>query len=603
MQSALSRYHDATTNLIAEALQGIRQIRFLSLESIWEGKILRVRHDELNQIWKAGLAMSFLTFFANLSPILLSSISLSVYAYQTGRLTPSIAFAALGLFADLHSAWSQLPVMAANISQSWISCNRVEQYLNGPEKQAITEPSDHVALENATVTWPIVEQVDIDQDRFELREMDLSFPHGALSVITGKTGSGKSLLLASILGEVTLRSGSIKVPKTTITVRHEALKDWIIPSTTALVSQPPWIENCTIRDNILFGLPLDSARYRKALQACALEEDLKQLADGDMTEVGAKGAMLSGGQRWRVALARALYSRAEILLLDDILSAVDAHVARWLVDNALDGELAYGRTRILGTHHPGTCLSRASYLVELGNGVLQSAKSLEGLQEWTDLPHQVLRTEEESANASQDWVGMGAKKTKSKLAQDMNTSTIESINPRKVAREEKAKVGGPSLSASWDYFQASGGWRAWSLGISITVGYRILAASRSWWLMQWTQSGSGPEKLDSQNNHGRVAFFIGIYMLLSLSTGVALTVQYLFFLILGLKASKSLFGRMTHSTLRAPLLWIDTVPTGQILNRFSSDMDIIDTRSSQEINALLGGIVHLLLIASIGYVP
>ena len=143
-----------------------------------------------------------------------------------------------------------------------------------------------------------------------------------MSVISGKTGSGKSLFLASILGEADLLAGHVKVPRAPSSEErfdYRANKsDWVIDSAIAFVAQIPWIENATIKDNILFGLPYDSGRYKKVLNCCALEKDLGLLPDGELTDIGANGINLSGGQRWRISFARALYSRAGIIVLDDI---------------------------------------------------------------------------------------------------------------------------------------------------------------------------------------------------------------------------------------------------------------------------------------------
>jgi ABC-type transport system involved in cytochrome bd biosynthesis fused ATPase/permease subunit len=157
--------------------------------------------------------------------------------------------------------------------------------------------------------------------------------------------------------------------------------DWIIPSAIAYVAQTPWIENASIKDNILFGLPFDEIRYNKVLKSCALAQDLELFDDGDMTEVGAQGISLSGGQKWRLTLARALYSRAGILILDDVFSALDAHVGKHIYDNALMGDLADGRTRVLATHHVSLCLPRAEYAVCLSAaGALEHAGLVQDLQ-------------------------------------------------------------------------------------------------------------------------------------------------------------------------------------------------------------------------------
>lgn len=176
-------------------------------------------------------------------------------------------------------------------------------------------------------------------------------------------------------------SGTIKVPTPPPEDSLEDVKpilpvEWLIPSLTSFVSQTPWIETGTVQNNITFGLPFVEERYRKVLRACSLEKDIELLIKGDKSEVGPKGITLSGGQRWRVALARALYSRAGIVILDDVLSAVDAHVGRSMVENALTGELAEGRTRILATHHADLCQPKASYLVCLHEGKVASAEAL-----------------------------------------------------------------------------------------------------------------------------------------------------------------------------------------------------------------------------------
>ena len=208
---------------------------------------------------------------------------------------------------------------------------------------------------------------------------------------------GKSLMLASIIGESELLNGALNVPSPlspSERCNHKATaENWILPSTIAFVAQIPWIENATIRQVILFGLPFDQARYQKTLWACALIQDIETLSDGDRTEIGPKGINLSGGQRWRITLARALYSRAGILILDDIFSAVDVHVGKWIFERALTGELSRGRTRILATHHAAMCSSKTAYMVQLSHGTVEHAGPVEELRKTGELT-QILESEE-----------------------------------------------------------------------------------------------------------------------------------------------------------------------------------------------------------------
>lgn len=247
----------------------------------------------------------------------MTAVALATYAILNKELIPSIAFTALGVFSELEGTLSMIPELATDLLDAYVSVNRIEEFLKAPEKLDDLGQGESVVFKNASIAWPSDE--DEESDRYILRNVNLEFPGTKLSVISGKTGSGKSLLLASILGEVDLLSGTIHVPESpSICDRcdSEAAPDnWIIQSSIAFVAQVPWIENTTIKDNILFGLPFNPARYQKVINACALQHDLRMLVDGELTEIGANGINLSGGQRWRVSFARALYSRAGILVL------------------------------------------------------------------------------------------------------------------------------------------------------------------------------------------------------------------------------------------------------------------------------------------------
>lgn len=172
-------------------------------------------------------------------------------------------------------------------------------------------------------------------------------------------------MLSSIIGESEIISGRILVPKALDTTIPT---EWIISGSIAYVAQTPWLENTTIKDNILFGLIFQPGRYQDVIKASALRGDLEILPDGDMTEIGARGINLSGGQRWRVSLARAFYSRASILVFDDIFSAMDTHVGQHIFELGIMGQICYGRTRIIATHHTGLCMPEAACVVELKDG-------------------------------------------------------------------------------------------------------------------------------------------------------------------------------------------------------------------------------------------
>lgn len=252
---------------------------------------------------------------------MLSAVSLAVYATLNGGLSASVAFTTLTVMGAMEMTLAVIPELISDGLEAWVSINRIEEYLNAPEREEYITPGDSITFANVSVAWPSDTQ-EQDPDRFILKEVNIKFPPQGLSVISGQTGSGKSLLLAAIIGEADELSGDINLPKApTLEERfdHKANKsDWIIDSSIAFVAQIPWIENASIKDNIIFGLPYDSGRFDKVIACCALEKDLQMLPDGVSTDIGANGINLSGGQRWRITFARALYSRAGILILDDI---------------------------------------------------------------------------------------------------------------------------------------------------------------------------------------------------------------------------------------------------------------------------------------------
>jgi ABC-type multidrug transport system fused ATPase/permease subunit len=407
---------------------------------------------------------------------------LAVYAYENGGLSPSVAFTAIGVFSNLEVTLAVIPELTTDLIDAKVSVDRIEKYLTAPEISPNTNDSQNISFEDASIAWPSDEEKEDGDDRYVLRNVNISFPGNELSVVSGKTGTGKSLLLAAILGEVDVLSGKINVPQRPTQDSHDHLanKDnWIIPSSIAFVAQIPWIENASIKDNILFGLPLDEERYDKVIEVCALKKDLEMLTDGGSTEIGANGINLSGGQRWRVTFARALYSRAGILILDDIFSAVDAHVGRYIYEKGLTGELGVGRTRILVTHHVSLCRPRTKYVVELGDGTVENAGLVEDLEETGAM--QKIITHEESASeirededptavnseeSSQAEIGESLKKIDSKRA------------VKKFVQDETREKGHVKSRIYLDYMKASGGWPFWTVAVAAYVVLQMLITGR-----------------------------------------------------------------------------------------------------------------------------
>lgn len=507
---------------------------------------------------------------------------------------------------QLEGVLGMVPFLFMMGMNAKVSCDRIDSFLRSPEKPENTYPGDAITFENVSVSFPSKNKISGDEDRFVLKDLTLQFPNNALSVISGPTGSGKSLLLSAILGEVEVLSGNITVPRPPqADERHDSkatAADWIIPSAIAFVSQTPWIENATIKDNILFGLPFDSTRYQKVLDACALTKDLHVFDDGDLTEVGAQGISLSGGQKWRLTLARTFYSRAGILILDDVFSALDAHVGKEIYDNALMGELSQNRTRILVTHHVSLCLPRASYAVQLSkNGTLEHAGSIDELKVNGDFDD-ILNAEQDAEVAGQD---ADTSET------DGDKKPIEPVSkPKKLIEEEKRETGSVKASVYVRYLMATGGIPFWGLVIIFYLCAEALIIGRSWWIKIWTSSYEHTDMntLSSNSSHlsyittlqhqiqqpsvfiskinnpfskdHTLGYYLLGYVLISTVSVFIATARYYFIYRGSLSASRNVFKEMTNIVLRTPLRWLDTVPTGRILNRFTADFSSMDSQLS-----------------------
>ncbi|KAB8298622.1 hypothetical protein EYC80_000801 [Monilinia laxa] len=620
-QDRLMKIRDVKMAVVTEALQGIRQIKFSALEKNWGNKIGLVRKKELDEQWSVYLNDTMLLFCWITSPIALAAVALAVYAYLHGVLLPSVAFTAIGVFVNLEVTLSVIPELTTDLIDAHISVKRIERYLGGAEISEGTSDAPNVSFEKASIAWPCAEGEDeMDgNERYVLRNVDVSFPKGELSVISGKTGTGKSLMLASILGEVDILAGEVHVPqgpKAADRHDHLANKDnWIIPSSLAFVAQIPWIENASIKDNILFGLPFDEDRYKKVIEYCALRKDLEMLGDGENTEIGANGINLSGGQRWRVTFARALYSRAGILVLDDIFSAVDAHVGRFIYEKGLTGELGVGRTRILVTHHVALCKAKAKYIVELGDGTVESAGLLSDLKEAGRL-ERIINHEETPEQIAEDESPILVSESStvintSESSGDENTdgNTLAKIvsrkdDPKKFVEEETRERGSVKGKVYGHYLNASGGWPFWTLVLIAFLGQQFLVTGRSWWLKLWTSSYEEtsitnsmftsqvnhlPSYGNTQNSSFQTelvkydtSFYLSIYVGLSAVSAIVGTLRYFYIYTGSIRASRILFERLCFTVLRTPLRWMDTVPLGRILNRFTADFNVVDGRLAND---------------------
>ncbi|KAK1756543.1 ABC transporter, transmembrane domain, type 1 [Echria macrotheca] len=569
LYSEMMKSQGQRSSLLTKALHTFRQLKLSAAEDVWEAKMMDCRKRELDQTFRSAIWMSGLVVAANIPPVVLSGVALFHFTSQGKPLSAAVAFTCIDLFGSLHSDISILPITITNIRGAWTSLERLQTFLSQPEAtKAETVLAESVGFRQATVCWPGGAEKDLSfavKDlSFAVKDLSVRFTAGELSLILGDSGSGKSLVLSALAGEARVVSGTIESPQKSSDPDPDIGDNWVVPYRVALVSQSPWIDNATIRENILFGLPFDRRRYESALHSCALEQDLGTLKDGDMTVVGPKGVTLSGGQRWRVALARALYSRAGVILMDDILSAVDARVREWLVTEALCGPLATGRTRVLATHHAAQCEARAACIVRLCDGNVQETRYLSP-------------SSPTYAKGEGDYVVDGMK------VPDMSTPERQPATSTKDIKSSLPQEKPRPESAYMMYFHATGGPRTWVLVVVTAVLHQSLNFARSWWLKKWTAQ----QESSTSANGGTVAYYgliyIVIYFLGSFGIAAGSAVWY----VLGRIASEDLFQKMTRSLFAAPLWWVEGTSHGEINTRFTSDMNLVDNRLPHDLGYMI----------------
>lgn len=415
---------DARTRLMTEILNSMKSIKLYAWTTAFMNRLNEIRNDrELSTLRKIGGVSAVSTFAWNTTPFLVSCSTFAVFVATTDKpLSTEIVFPALTLFNLLGFPLAVLPMVITSIIEATVAVNRLSDYLTAPELQPDAvlkgDPVEHgeesVRIRDASFTW------NKDDNRNVLNDINFSAHKGELSCIVGRVGSGKSSMLGTLLGDLYKLRGEV-----------------VVRGATAYVAQSPWVMNASVRDNILFSHRWDPEFYERTIKACALTEDFASLPDGDKTEVGERGISLSGGQKARLTLARAVYARADIYLLDDILSAVDQHVGRHIIDNVLGPKgLLAGKTRILATNSIPVLLE-AHFVVLLRDGRIVERGTYEQLMAMRgDIANLIKSSTSEESSAEQE----------SKISSPYSESTVfVPDEPEDPDEEAEAEDGLPQM--------------------------------------------------------------------------------------------------------------------------------------------------------------
>ncbi|KFQ45688.1 Canalicular multispecific organic anion transporter 2, partial [Nestor notabilis] len=589
------RYKDSRIKLMNEILGGIKVLKLYAWEPSFSEKVLEIRKNELRVLKKSAYLNSLSTFAWISAPFLVALTTFAVYVSvdEKNILDAEKAFVSLSLFNILKFPLSMLPQVISNIAQTSVSLKRIQQFLSHDEldpnsvETKLIAPGNAISVTNASFSWG-------KELKPSLKDINLLVPSGALVAVVGHVGCGKSSLVSALLGEMEKLEGEVAVK-----------------GSVAYVPQQAWIQNATLKDNILFGQAPNEQKYQNILEACALKTDLEVLPGGDQTEIGEKGINLSGGQRQRVSLARAVYSNSDIYLLDDPLSAVDSHVAKHIFDKVIgpDGVLK-GKTRILVTHGI-SFLPQVDHIVVLGDGKISEMGSYQDLLKQNKAFAEFLRNyaldediEEDEPTAqpaaSQSWCSTAKicpfspndsfvltrqlsvisseggeypnkMSTKRKVCEK---KPVEPPLPRKNLNEkliqaETAETGTVKLTVFWQYMKAVG--PVISLVICFLYCCQNAAAiGANVWLSDWTNE---PVINGTQHN---TAMRIGVYAALGLLQGLIVLISSFTLAMGGINAARSLHAALLENKFHTPQSFYDTTPTGRIINRFSKDIYVID---------------------------
>lgn len=610
-RKVINKITDQRVTLTQEIISSVRFVKYFGWETSFLNRLGKLRDSEISKISFLLSIRNGIMAISMTMPIFASMLSFITYDLSHGGgLSPAPVFSSLALFNSLRIPLNLLPMVIGQVVDALASIVRIQEFLAAEEVQdeAIWdyEGENAIVVKDADFTWErtpsqnadvnpqmalksmkdiqATEKADKkaaknkakeDEKRksklssnekpdsvppspttsgslgeeeeeapFSIRNIDLKVGRKELIAVIGGVGSGKSSLLGALAGDMRRTAGSLT-----------------LGSSRAFCPQYAWIQNAPVKENIVFGKEFNEKWYNQVIDACALRPDLEILPSGDQTEIGERGITVSGGQKQRLNIARAIYFDADMILMDDPLSAVDAHVGRHIMDNAICG-LLKDKCRILATHQLHV-LHRADRIVWMKDGAIHKVATFPELMS-NDAEFQKLMatTAVEEQKEGED---------------EVNEDEIE--DEKKVATKKKGRKPAGALMSQEEKAVSSVGWNVYAAYVkaagSIWVGPMILlllgisqAANiiTSLWLSWWTSNKYGYS----------TGAYIGGYAALGFLQAALMFVFSVTLTVLGTKASKVMLSRAIRRVLRSPMSFFDTTPLGRITNRFAKDVDVMD---------------------------
>ncbi|XP_032595389.1 multidrug resistance-associated protein 1 isoform X15 [Drosophila grimshawi] len=594
------KYKDDRVKLMNEVLSGIKVLKLYAWEPSFEKQVLDIRDKEIATLRSTAYLNASTSFLWSCAPFLVSLVTFATYVLvdENNVLDAKKTFVSLSLFNILRFPLTMLPMLITNLVQTQVSVGRINKFLNSEELDPNNVQHDAskphpMTIENGFFSWG-------EEDEITLKNINIEVRQNNLVAIVGTVGSGKSSVIQAFLGEMEKISGSVNTV-----------------GTMAYVPQQAWIQNATVRDNILFGKPYDRKRYNRVIDACALRTDIEILSAGDQTEIGEKGINLSGGQKQRISLARAVYSDADLYLLDDPLSAVDAHVGKHIFEEVIGpkGMLAK-KTRVLVTHGI-TFLPQTNniYVMKLGeiteSGTYSELLKSKGAfsdflmqhlqegdveeEEIDQIKRQLSQTDPElvvpfekaialarteslsdsiSINSASSLMGGSLRRRGKRQNSYDSGGSAASLKKKqeiegKLIETEKSQTGGVDFAVYKHYIK--------SVGIFLSVATLVLnfvfqgfQIGSNLWLTKWSNDK------EVENDTGLRNMYLGVYGAFGVGQGFLSVVKAVMPAIGGLRAASLLHAFLLRRTLCAPVEFYDTTPVGRIISRFSKDIETLD---------------------------